>query len=197
MFTCVYWSCIHFWMCVDLRDQSRNQIIIALCMKYLVPIMSKLDWLRTSAHPLNQRHPLFSWLVCAAYCCLFTGKPPHECQKEKRLKTPPPPRKKQASLHFNSMQHLDAFGLRTLRPGYGAITAFFFLAYRPPQTRRCNEPICATASYLEPGDSREMSSNVSFPKNMELPQKWRNGHDNFQLPRYEAGNAKFGRNLFI
>ena len=171
-------------MCVDLRDQARNQIIIALCMKYLVPIMSKAG-LTPNFSPSPE--PTSSNI----------GKPPRKCQKDNRLKTPPPPRKKQASLHFNSMQHLDAFGLRTLRPGYGAITAFFFWAYRPPQTRRCNEPICATASYLEPGDSREMSSNVSFPKNMELPQKWRNGHDNFQLPRYEAGNAKFGRNLFI
>lgn len=182
MFTCVYWSCIHFWMCVDLRDQSRNQIIIELCMKYLVPIMSKLDWLRTSAHPLNQRHPLFSWLVFAAYCCLFTGKLPRECQKDNRLKMPPPPRKKQAWLHFNSMQHLDAFGFIKLRSWVWSNTRrhadvrFFFGPTGLAKLGYVTSPSVPQLLTLNLAFSWEMSSNVSFQKNYGASpkmEKWK------------------------
>lgn len=99
-----------FLMCIDLRDISG-------------PYKDRLR-LRTSAHPLNQPHPLFSWLVFAAYCCLFTGKLPRECQKDNRLKTPPPPRTKNklgcTSTACNIWMHL---ALESYVPGYGAIPA--------------------------------------------------------------------------
>ena len=163
-----------FLMCIDLRDIS-------------CPYKDRLR-LRTSAHPLNQPHPLLSWLVFPAYCCLLTilGNPHASVRKTNRLKTPPPPRTKNklgcTSTACNIWMHLalESYVLGMEQYPQARRCAFFFGAYRPRKTRRCNEPICATASYLEPGVQ---------PRNvikcfLQLLQKWRNGQDNFQLPRY-------------
>lgn len=66
------------------------------------------------------------------------------------------------------MQHLDACGLRTLRPGYGAITAgtqmcVFFWPTGLAKLGYVTSPSVPQLLTLNLAFSREMSSNVSFP----------------------------------
>lgn len=147
-----------FLMCIDLRDIS-------------CPYKDRLR-LRTSARPLNQPHPLLSWLVFAAYCCLLTTLgTPTQVSERKAVKNASTPKNKNklgcTSTACNIWMHL---ALESYVPGYGAIPAgtqmrVFFGPTGLAKLGYVTSQSVPQLLTLNLAFSREMSSNVSFSTN--------------------------------